>query len=306
MAVLGSLVGVFTFCVRRKRADDAVSRRKKTDERTQDDKVVERETSVGNRPTATTTIEDRTHSEAGAGENGIHPVITRGNEQKRPPNTELGEEENGGIPEDGERLKVGNSVRDEEAPAIKEETEEDNDRGVGERVGENGIEEVFGAATEQGTQEVATVNGGEAVAMVNGEVDGCEVVAMVNGDAGKRWSFPPLLEDFDLMNSDMDPAELEQLFADDRMLEIYLELEPDSPALGISIVGGSGSPSGDLPIIIKRVLPNSLAERDGRLKSGDELIAVNDTLLVGVAKDVAIETLSNLSGKVRLLVLQED
>ena len=68
----------------------------------------------------------------------------------------------------------------------------------------------------QGTQEVATVNGGEAVAMVNGEVDGCEVVAMVNGDAGKRWSFPPLLEDFDLMNSDMDPAELEQLFADDR------------------------------------------------------------------------------------------
>ena len=91
-----------------------------------------------------------------------------------------------------------------------------------------------------------------------------------------------------------------------RMAEIYLELEQDSPGLGISIVGGSGSPSGDLPIIIKRVLSNSLAERDGRLKSGDELVAVNDTLLVGVAKDVAIETLSNLSGNVRLLVLQDD
>jgi hypothetical protein len=131
------------------RADDAVSRRKKTDERTPDDKDVERETSVGNRLTATTTIEDRTHSEAGAGENGIHPVITRGNEQKRPPNIEHGEEENGGIQEDGEHLKVGNSIRDEEAPPIKEETEEDNDRGVGERVGENGIEEVFRAASEQ-------------------------------------------------------------------------------------------------------------------------------------------------------------
>ena len=91
-----------------------------------------------------------------------------------------------------------------------------------------------------------------------------------------------------------------------RMAEIYLELGPDSAGLGISIVGGSGSPSGDLPIIIKRVLPNSTAERDGRLKSGDELIAVNDTLLVGVAKDVAIATLSNLSGNVRLLVLQDD
>ena len=85
-----------------------------------------------------------------------------------------------------------------------------------------------------------------------------------------------------------------------------MALEQDSPGLGISIVGGSGSPSGDLPIIIKRVLSNSLAERDGRLKSGDELVAVNDTLLVGVAKDVAIETLSNLSGNVRLLVLQDD
>lgn len=59
------------------------------------------------------------------------------------------------------------------------------------------------------------VNGGEEVAMVNGEVDGGEV-AMVNGDAKKRWSFPPELEDFDLMSSDVDPAELEQMFADDR------------------------------------------------------------------------------------------
>lgn len=91
-----------------------------------------------------------------------------------------------------------------------------------------------------------------------------------------------------------------------RLVEINLELDSDSPGLGISIVGGSGSPSGDLPIIIKRVLPNSLAERDGRLKSGDELIAVDDTLLVGVAKDTAIETLSNISGNVRLLVLQDD
>ena len=89
-------------------------------------------------------------------------------------------------------------------------------------------------------------------------------------------------------------------------MEIYLELEPESPGLGISIVGGNGSPSGDLPIIIKRVLPGSLADRDGRLKVGDELIAVNETLLVGVRKDAAIETLTNMSGRVRLLALQDD
>ena len=83
-------------------------------------------------------------------------------------------------------------------------------------------------------------------------------------------------------------------------------MKPDSPGLGISIVGGSGSPSGDLPILIKRVLPKSLAEQDGRLKQGDELIAVNDTLLVGMSKDFAINVLSNMQGNARLLVLQDD
>ena len=91
-----------------------------------------------------------------------------------------------------------------------------------------------------------------------------------------------------------------------RLKEIELHIQPDSPGLGISIVGGSGSPSGDLPILIKRVLPKSLAEEDGRLKQGDELVAVNDTLLVGMSKDFAINALSNMHGDIRLLVLQED
>ena len=84
-----------------------------------------------------------------------------------------------------------------------------------------------------------------------------------------------------------------------------MTLEPEGPGLGISIVGGSGSPNGDLPIIIKRILPGSLAEQDGQLKAGDELVAVNETLLVGVRKDYAIDALSSMEGRVRLLVLQD-
>lgn len=30
------------------------------------------------------------------------------------------------------------------------------------------------------------------------------------------WSFPPVLEDFDLIESDIDPSELEAIFADKR------------------------------------------------------------------------------------------
>lgn len=91
-----------------------------------------------------------------------------------------------------------------------------------------------------------------------------------------------------------------------RLTELYFSIGPDNHALGISIVGGYDSPHGDLPIIIKRVLPGGLAEENGNVKAGDELVAVNETLLVGTTKDFAVEHLSQLRGHVRLLVLQDD
>ncbi len=36
------------------------------------------------------------------------------------------------------------------------------------------------------------------------------------------WNFPPTLEDFDLMESDIDPSQLEDMFADDRYVRISL------------------------------------------------------------------------------------
>ena len=83
-------------------------------------------------------------------------------------------------------------------------------------------------------------------------------------------------------------------------------MDPEGCGLGISIVGGTGSPAGgDLPIVVKRVLPQGLAARDGRLKVGDQLVAVNEHLLIGVSKTYALNALSNLKGHVRLLVLQD-
>lgn len=90
-----------------------------------------------------------------------------------------------------------------------------------------------------------------------------------------------------------------------RLTEVTFRLQPRGPGLGISIVGGSGSHNGDLPIVIKRVLPGSLAEENGRLKSGDELVAVNEMILVGASKDNAINHLSEAKGDIRLLVLQD-
>ena len=35
-------------------------------------------------------------------------------------------------------------------------------------------------------------------------------------EEGTEWNFPPQLEDFDLMDTDTDPTELEAIFADER------------------------------------------------------------------------------------------
>ena len=80
---------------------------------------------------------------------------------------------------------------------------------------------------------------------------------------------------------------------------------PPGKGLGLTIVGGQGSANGDVPIYIKRIMPESVLTRDGKLKTGDELIAVNDIVLVNATKDSATEALSNIEGKIRLLALQD-
>lgn len=92
-----------------------------------------------------------------------------------------------------------------------------------------------------------------------------------------------------------------------RLTEVNLRIEAGaSPGLGITIVGGANSPNGDLPLLIKRIVPGSLVDQEGTIKPGDELVAVNETLLAGVEKDYAVRALSNLDGDIRLLILQDD
>lgn len=89
-----------------------------------------------------------------------------------------------------------------------------------------------------------------------------------------------------------------------RLIQVVVDL-PTGKGLGLTIVGGQGSANGDVPIYIKRILSDSVLVRDGRLKTGDELIAVNDVVLVNATKDIATEALSNSQGKIRLLALQD-
>ncbi|XP_047194027.1 multiple PDZ domain protein isoform X6 [Hippoglossus stenolepis] len=82
-----------------------------------------------------------------------------------------------------------------------------------------------------------------------------------------------------------------------------ITLERGSSGLGFSIVGGFGSPHGDLPIYIKTVFNKGAAIADGRLKRGDQIIAVNGHCLEGVTHAEAVDILKKTKGSVVLTVL---
>nr|XP_015201301.1 PREDICTED: multiple PDZ domain protein isoform X16 [Lepisosteus oculatus] len=82
-----------------------------------------------------------------------------------------------------------------------------------------------------------------------------------------------------------------------------ITLDRGHDGLGFSIVGGFGSPHGDLPIYVKTVFVKGAASEDGRLKRGDQIIAVNGQSLEGVTHEEAVAILKRTKGTVNLTVL---
>ncbi|KAL3869945.1 hypothetical protein ACJMK2_042565 [Sinanodonta woodiana] len=82
---------------------------------------------------------------------------------------------------------------------------------------------------------------------------------------------------------------------------IVLERGPEG--LGFSIVGGHGSPHGDLPIYVKNVFSKGAAAENGQLKRGDQILSVNGQSLEGCTHEEAVNILKNAKGTVTLNVL---
>ncbi|XP_037611940.1 syntaxin-binding protein 4 isoform X1 [Sebastes umbrosus] len=79
--------------------------------------------------------------------------------------------------------------------------------------------------------------------------------------------------------------------------------------LGVKIIGGYRELTGEeFGIYIKRVIAGGLAALDGRLKSGDLILDVNNTSLMGVTNERAVEILrtASLSNHMSLLVARDD
>jgi len=73
--------------------------------------------------------------------------------------------------------------------------------------------------------------------------------------------------------------------------------------LGFSIVGGFGSPHGDMPIFVKTVFEKGSAAEHGGLKRGHQILAVNDAELKGMSHEEAVNILKTCDGNVKLDIL---
>lgn len=82
----------------------------------------------------------------------------------------------------------------------------------------------------------------------------------------------------------------------------HITLNRGTEGLGFSIVGGIGCSQGDLPIYVKTIYENGAASTDGRLRSGDEVVAVNNQSLMGLSHAEAVHVLKESFGLVTLTI----
>ncbi|MBN3325002.1 LIN7C protein, partial [Atractosteus spatula] len=78
-----------------------------------------------------------------------------------------------------------------------------------------------------------------------------------------------------------------------------VELPKTEEGLGFNIMGGKEQNS---PIYISRIIPGGIADRQGGLKRGDQLLSVNGVSVEGEHHEKAVELLKAAQGAVKLVV----
>ncbi|KAL6093296.1 hypothetical protein STEG23_011912, partial [Scotinomys teguina] len=79
-----------------------------------------------------------------------------------------------------------------------------------------------------------------------------------------------------------------------------VELINDGSGLGFGIVGGKSS-----GVVVRTIVPGGLADRDGRLQTGDHILKIGGTNVQGMTSEQAAQVLRNCGNSVRMLVARD-
>ncbi|KTF75935.1 hypothetical protein cypCar_00028238 [Cyprinus carpio] len=79
-----------------------------------------------------------------------------------------------------------------------------------------------------------------------------------------------------------------------------IELVNDGSGLGFGIVGGKAT-----GMVVRTVLPDSVADKDGRLRTGDHILRIGDTSTRGLASDQVVQVLQACGTHVRMLIARD-
>jgi len=79
-----------------------------------------------------------------------------------------------------------------------------------------------------------------------------------------------------------------------------VELINDGSGLGFGIVGGKSS-----GVVVRTIVPGGLADRDGRLQTGDHILKIGGTDVQGMTSEQVAQVLRNCGNSVRMLVARD-
>ncbi|XP_009882282.1 PREDICTED: inaD-like protein [Charadrius vociferus] len=79
-----------------------------------------------------------------------------------------------------------------------------------------------------------------------------------------------------------------------------IELINDGSGLGFGIVGGKSS-----GVVVRTIVPGGLADRDGRLRTGDHILQIGGTNVQGMTSEQVAQVLRNCGNSVRMIVARD-
>lgn len=159
--------------------------------------------------------------------------------------------------------------------------------------------------------KVGQIQKGDILLSINGNsligLNHPEAVAQVKANAGSKVVTLKIIEAPETCSNQVNfaPSWLywQQLPRMCQSVKTVTLLRSPTGSLGFSVVGGSDSFQGNLPVYIKSVVLETPAYKDGRLKCGDMILSVNNTCLESVPHAKAVEILKNATGAVSLRVV---